>query len=326
MLKKISLRKILVTTSLLFIILVIYLIPRENKYVLSTNQNLKYVGCLDNCQEVYLINSNNYLGKTSILISNDNKNIELKIKELLEVLIIDGKYENNIPNGFRSFIPVNTKILDVVYKDGLVIVNFSKELLDISELYEDKVIEAIVYTLTTINEVKKVQIKVDGNLLTKLPKSNIILPEYLTKSYGINKTYNLITTKDIQEVIVYYLNEYNDQYYYVPVTKYVNNNNDKIKIIIDELTSAPIYESNLMSFLNSNIKLLNYNLDNNIMTLDFNEYIFSDMNSKNILEEVVYGIAYSIYDNYDVNEVVFRYNNEKVIDCISKVCEVKNKN
>ena len=67
-----------------------------------------------------------------------------------------------------------------------------------------------------------------------------------------------------------------------------------------------------MSFLNSKAKLLNYELQNNQLILNFNDYIYTDMNSKNILEEVSYCIALSVFDNYDVDTVIFNVNEERV--------------
>ena len=65
-----------------------------------------------------------------------------------------------------------------------------------------------------------------------------------------------------------------------------------------------------MSFLNSNIKLLEYREEDDIMYLNFNDYLF-DGNDK-VLEEVIYTISYSIFDNYDVNMVMFQVNGEDV--------------
>ena len=65
-----------------------------------------------------------------------------------------------------------------------------------------------------------------------------------------------------------------------------------------------------MSFLNSNVRLLDYKEDNDIMYLNFNDYLF-DGNDK-ILEEVLYSLAYSVFDNYNVSMVSFEVNGEIV--------------
>ena len=95
--------------------------------------------------------------------------MEDRIKNIIETLVIDGKNSNNIPNGFRSIIPEGTEILSLDLKDKILTINFSKELLDIKEEYEEKMIESIIYSLTSIEGIDKVIIKVEGKTLEKLP-------------------------------------------------------------------------------------------------------------------------------------------------------------
>ena len=143
----------------------------------------------------------------------------------------------------------------------------------------------------------------------------------MSRDIGLNKVYNLIDTKDIVSTTVYYIGENNDNYYYVPVTKIENNSSDKIKIIIDELSSGPTFENNLMSFLNVNTELLNYEIKDKSMYLTFNDYILNSIENKNILEEVLYTICLSIEDNYDVEEVVFILNDEEISKSVLKTLE-----
>ena len=313
MLKKKMIRKIIISTSALFALFLIYLIPNEE---LEINQNLEYVDLEVNTNSIYLLDDYSYLGKAEIVINS--KSTEDKVKELVEVLISGGEGENKIPNGFKSILPSETKILSVKYENNLIKIDFSKDLLNISKELEEKMIEALVYTITSVDEVEKVIIYVDGNILTKLPQTNTTLPSTLDRSWGINKTYDFTNTKDINQVTIYYLNKHNEDYYYVPVTKYLNDNRDKIKIIIDELTSTNTYNTNLMSYLNSNTELLAIEEQPDILELTFNSYIFSDVDNKDILEEVVYTICLSIKDNYDVSEVVIKNENEEVLKTVLK--------
>ena len=46
------------------------------------------------------------------------------------------------------------------------------------------------------------------------------------------------------------------------------------------------------------------------MFLNFNDYLFD--NNDKLLEEVIYSLAYSVFDNYDVNMVMFEVNNEEI--------------
>ena len=302
-------RKLIVTSSILFAFILVYFIPKD-KELKNVKEELEY-NYKDVVKEtIYLLDNNNYLGKAEIVLST-NDTVTM-VRELLETLITDGIGEDKIPNGFTSIIPSDTKINSIELDKGILKVDFSKELLDVKKELEEKVIESIIYTVTEVKEIDKVVIFVDGKILTKLPKSNINLPTTLDRSFGINKKYDITTFKDITPVTIYYINKHNNNTYYVPVTKYINDDREKIEIIIDELTTSPIYTSNLMSYLNSNTKLLKSNIDKDLMSLEFNDYIFNDYEDKKILEEVIYTISLSIYDNYNVREVSFINDSKEV--------------
>ncbi|MBQ7140169.1 MAG: GerMN domain-containing protein [Bacilli bacterium] len=321
MLKRISIRKIILSSFTLLVLSLIYLLPNNTKD-LQVEQTEQYTNLnTENMHEIYLLDSNNYIARTTVSLVDNNKTIIEKAKALLESMIIGGKKENLIPNGFKAIIPVDTKILSVKFDDGILKVDFSKEILEINQEYEEKMIESICYTLTSIKDIKGILIYVEGNMLTELPKSKKFLPSIIDRSFGVNKVYNITNIDDIIPVTVYYINEYNDNYYYVPVTKYVNNTNDKVKIIIQELSSMPTYQNNLMSFLNSNTKLLEYEIKDKQMRLEFNNYLIDNIDEMNILEEVKYTISFSIMDNYDVNEIIFSVDNKEISKTVSKNLE-----
>ena len=316
MIKRFTMKRIIMSSAVLFALLLLCLIPNkelkiEEKVKYIENDNLKTV--------VYLLDNHNYLARTTVAITSTE--IEKKARDLLNILIKDSSGESKVPNGFKSIIPSNTEIKSLELVNDIIKVNFSKELLDVNEEYEEKVIEAIVYTLTSIEGVNKVIIYVDGDILSKLPKTKINLPSTLDKSYGINKEYNISSFKNINYVTVYYVSKFNDDTYYVPVTKYMNDDREKIKIIIEELASTPLYNTGLMSYLNSNISLLASEQDIDTLSLVFDDYLFNDANSKNILEEVIYSISLSVGDNYDVKEVIFEVNNEEIYKSVIKTIE-----
>lgn len=318
MLRNRIIKKILISTAALFTLFLVCLIP-DKEYEIDTSKVTEYVDSTVMTNNIYLLNSNNLLGRTSVVVNYDNT-ID-KAFELLNVLIIGGEGESLIPSGFKSIIPSDTTILGIDFKNGLMSVNFSNELLNIDKSHEVSMIESIIYTLTEIEDVKEVNLYVDGNPLTILPKTNTILSSSLNRKFGINKQYDITSLNNINQVTVYYIDKNNDDYYYVPVTKYVNDDREKIKIIIEDLTSSKIYSSNLMSFLNSNTELLEVQNENNIMELTFNNYILSNFDKKDILEEVIYTICLSIKDNYDVEEVIFNVENEEIYKSVLKTIE-----
>ena len=320
MLKNMTIKRISLASILLFICALFLLFPStEKEKGLNIKEDIEYVDNNVKTHEIYLVNKDNYVARTNVIV-NEEETIK-KVKTMLEYLIMGGKKESNIPNGFRGIIPSGTEVLSVDIKDGLLKINFSKELLEIDEALEEKMIEAIVYSLTSIDEVKEILIYVEGNLLRVLPKTKTNLPTTLTKNIGINKVYNLTDTKNITATTIYYIDKNSDGYYYIPVTKIDNNQNEKIKVIIDELSSGPSYQGNLMSFLNLNTKLLNYNIKDKIMELTFNDYIFDNLEKKKLMEEVLYTICLSIRDNYDVDEVGFMANGQEILKSVIKTLD-----
>lgn len=318
MIKTAMLRKVLITSVILLIIMLAGLIfnDREFSTEVLKRQELKYIMNNQKQTVIYLLNDNDYLVKTNVMWVDNPTTIEDKAKQLLSMLSEDNTL---IPSGFKPIIPKKTNIIDLKYTSGLLTVNFSKELLKVPAKYEEKMVEAIVYNLTNLVDVNEVSIYVDGAVLTRLPQTGVYLPAKLNRCFGINKTYDLNTIHDVASVTLYYVNKTNNNSYYIPITKYLNGKREKIKIIIDELSGGPIYETNLMSFLNSNAELLNYEQMDNKLILDFNHYIFSDMNDRNILEEVSYAIAYSIFDNYDVDEVIFSVDQEIITTVVKRI-------
>ncbi|MEG0826701.1 MAG: GerMN domain-containing protein [Bacilli bacterium] len=320
MLKRKSLRKMIVSSAALFALLLIYLIPKNDTNTLKNiNQELEYVNKEVVTNEIFLLNNHNLLAKTKVVV--ENTIIEKKVKELVEILIDGGIGENKIPSGFKTFIPSETKIVSIKYENNLLKINFSKDLLNVNKDYEEKVIESLVYTLTSIEEIKNIIIYIENNILTQLPQTKINLPATLNRSLGINKRYDLESINNITDVTIYYIDSYNDKYYYVPVTKYVNDNREKIKIVIDELTSSTNYNTNLMSFLNSNTKLLKVEQSPDVLDLTFNSYIFNNIEEKKILEEVIYTICLSVKDNYNVKEVVIKVDDEQISKTVLKTIE-----
>ncbi len=323
MLKKIITKKILVSTLCLIALFLIYLVPKETIYTLKDiDQEVNYVDSSENLKTVFLLDQDGMLGKTEYVSDvTDENDVNRQVTDAISVLIKDGANESKVPNGFQAIIPSDTKIISSSFEDGVYKINFSSELLDVNQDLEEKVIEAIVFTATSNKNVKQVIIYIDGDILTYLPKSKTYLSGTLDRSFGINKTFDISNTENIQSVIVYFLKEYNQEEYYVPVTKYVNDTREKVKIIIDELSSNQVYQSNLMSYLDTNTKLESATVEDDILTLNFNESILSNLEDEPILEEVIYTIALSIQDNYEVNQVSFEVKNEEICKTVLKTLD-----
>ena len=67
-----------------------------------------------------------------------------------------------------------------------------------------------------------------------------------------------------------------------------------------------------MSYLNSNTKIISIDESNDKLVIDFNDNIFNDKESLAILDEVIYTISLSLFDNYDVKQVIFTVNEQEI--------------
>lgn len=311
MLRTKALKKIFLTTLSLFILLTVFTITNyKNDNVIRTNLEIEEVVGLKT-NNIYLLNDKGLLVQTKVLL--DGATQEEKIKKLIINLTEGGS--NSFSDGLEKVIPKGTSVNNVIIGNKYVTIDFSKEILKVSEEKEKAMITSIVYSVMDLDDYLGVSILVDGKSLEEYPNSKEKINKILDKSIGINKSFNITSLNDINKVVIYYLENINDNLYYVPVTKYVNDDREKVNIIVEELATSYIYESNLMSFLNSNVSLLGYEEKNDIMFLNFNDYLF-DENDK-VLEEVLYSIAYSVFDNYDVSMVSFEVNGE-IISHIDK--------
>ena len=306
MLRTKAIKKIFMTTLSMFIILCTFTLTSfMNNNVLKTNLEIEEISGIVT-DDIYLLSKNNYLVKKKILIDSDD--IAFKIKKALSEMV--NSSNNKYSNELIGPIPEGTNIIDVIVGEEIITVNFSKELLNVNINHEKHMISAIVYTILDIGEVKGVSILVEGNFLDKYPNTLESLNKVLDKNIDINREFRVVSRDDISKVVVYYLDDIDDNLYYVPVTKYLNDSRDKIEIIVEELSSSYIYEDNLMSFLNNKVKLLEHSIENDVFFLNFNEYLF-DSNDI-VLEEVLYCISYSVFDNYDVSMVMFQVNGKEV--------------
>jgi germination protein M len=238
------------------------------------------------------------------------------IRGIIDYLTI--QKSDKIPAGLTGIIPANTKLNSIEIENNIAILDFSSELLKVSEELEERIIEAITYSIINLDGIEGVTIKIDGNILNELPNSKKKIPNILNRNFGINKVFDISNLNDVQKVTLYYLDKISNNSYYVPVTKYLNDDREKINIIIDNLSSNYIYESNLISMLNQDTTLINYEIQDEIMTLNFNNNIFT--NDK-LLEEVTYTIAESVCDSYEVKSIIFQVEGENILT--TNQCNVK---
>ncbi len=307
MIKKYTINKICVTSVSLFLILMFYLVPS------TPESEVKIDKSIGDKKEVvvYLMDKDYYLGRMIEYASYDNI-VDLVNKKL--DILINGSDELN---SFSPIIPKNTKVNSIKVDKNNVYIDFSKDILNVSKYNEELMIESIVYTITDINGIDNIYLSINKEPLKILPKSNKEIPYPLNRGYGINKKYDLDSLNNITKTTVYFNKSYDDIEYLVPITKVMNTTSEKIDIIIEELKSIVNAQYNLSSYIPNNLEVVSHEVSDDKMNLIFNEFIL-DKEKSVVLEEVKYAIAQSIFDNYNVKEVVFSTKDKNNIATITK--------
>lgn len=287
------LKKIYSLLLILFLILTIYSIPittLRNKKVLRTNLEIKNVTIPTT--KIYLLNKDNYLVQTEVPLEGNK--LEDKIKNIIEYLKEDN---DSLKDNLKGYIPRYAKLINIKIDSNKIILNFTKTILSNKE-NRDIIITGIVKSLLELKEIEKVSFLIEDKEYRELKKE---YDKYIT----INSNYNYHNRNNISKVVIYYLdNTYNN---FIPVTYYMNNNKEKIEIIIEELKNNP---SNLISFISNNLELLDYKEEENVLSLNFNSYLLNK--NEKVTETILNEISYSVFDNYDVNMVMFLINNQEL--------------
>lgn len=305
MIKNNAVRRILIASLSLFVLLFIYFFPSEEELLYTTSS--EYITAIQ--MPIYVLDENNYVSRVTVL--KNSEDVLDNVKYIITTLTEGTTESEYLSNGFIPIIPENTTITSLSLDDGLLKINFSIDILNISLENEEKLIESIVFSLCEFSEIEEIMIFVDGERLVSLPNSNKELPVTLDKSYGINKLYDITSFKNTTTTTSYYLSKTTSgDYYYIPITKIENSDDEKIEIIIKNLQTSPINQTNLISYLKASATLEYYEILEESIILSFNNELIADLSSEEILEEVQYSIYLSVRDSYDVTQVIFESSSE----------------
>ena len=293
MLKKKAFNRIFLTTIVFFLVFSLYTLKDVN-YTFQNNEFSKK----DDLTNIYTLNDDNYISKTAVYVDK-SLSLEDKIKEKLEIMVKENNKNALLPSYFNPILPENTEILEVIVEDSLVKVYFSKELLNITEEQSEQMLEAIIYTITDEN-ILGIEIYAGDSMLKYIPHTSKTLPTVLTRDFGINKTYELSSTNDITKVVMTYYGTSNNEYYEIPITKYVNDDREKIEIIMEELENLS-FDFNLTTLI-ENLDLLEYNISDDKISIKLNKDLTKE-------EETI--LLTSIFNNYDVEKIELSIENMK---------------
>lgn len=252
--------------------------------------------------ELYLIDKDGYVVPQTLALPKKTS----VATQALEYLVADGPVSELLPNDFRAVLPAGTDVSVNIDKDGVASVDFSKEFKNYKKADEMKILQSITWTLTQFPTVKNVKLSMAGKELSEMPVGGSPISENLTRAAGINlDTSNVMDITNTKPVTVYFIGGEEGSYYYVPVTRRVNNNvEDNIAAVVDELVKGPNQSSNLVTDFMPDVKLLEApKVENGKVTLNFNENVFGSFEEKMISQHLLDSLVLSLTEQKGIEQV-----------------------
>ncbi|WP_289891477.1 GerMN domain-containing protein [Virgibacillus pantothenticus] len=239
-------------------------------------------------RELYLLDANGMVASQTLeLPTTDSHTVA---QQVVEYLVQDGPVSQMLPNGFQAVLPAGTEVLGVnLQEDGTIVVDLSKEFSNYEAENERKILEAVTYSLTQFENVDQVQLQIEGKALQEMPVDGTPIGKGFSRANGINiSDTGANDLVDSKTVTMFYPAEHNDNTYYVPVTQYVEQEEDELMAIVNALIDGPGVEQNVMQVFNPKATLTSEpSVKGSVLHLQFNEEILKDADKAVISDHVM---------------------------------------
>ncbi|TCT25069.1 germination protein M [Melghiribacillus thermohalophilus] len=245
---------------------------------------------------LYLIDQNGFVVPQILqLPAAESKEVA---RQSLEYLVIGGPVSNLLPNGFQAVLPAGTEVNGLnLQEDGTLIVDVSEEFTNYRPEDELKILQAMTFTLTQFDSIERIKLRINGKDQEVMPVNGTPISEGFSRDQGINvfagDVYDLLDSK---AVTLYYPAQHDNEYYYVPVTIPIQTKeNDMYEAVVQALMDGPSAELPLLNVFRENVQLTeDPEFTDGILTLTFNESIFSQPENQVISDEVMTSLVLSL--------------------------------
>lgn len=272
--------------------------------------------------ELYLMDKNGYVVPQTLPLPKT----ESVAKQALEYLVQDGPVTEILPNGFAAVLPIDTQV-DVDIKDKTAIVNFSNEFKNYQPENEQKILQAVTWTLTQFDSIENVKLQLNGHELNEMPVAGTPIGDKVSRANGINiDTTDVVDITNTKAATVYFVAGDEGTHYYVPVTRRVERND--IEGIVTELVNGPSYFSALLNDFSPDVKLLDEpTVTDGKVTLNFNESIYGSFEEKIISQHLLNTLVLSLTEQRGIESVevmvngeaeLVRENGEKLVEPVTR--------
>lgn len=259
--------------------------------------------------QVYLQDRNGYLAPIAIpAVLNEE---EAAGKQLLELMVEGGLYASIMPSEFRALLPQGTEVLSYAVENGIATVNFSEPFVSYNEADERAIVESIVYTLTSLDDISGVSIQVNGESLKEMPIAGFPLANMIDRSVGINiELAPGVNYSQAAPVTLYFSAETLDaEQYFVPVTRMINREESKVVAAIDQLSEGPMDLKGLTPVMIPDVvEVVSYEIYDGVLHVDLQDESYEP--GMFVPSQMLNAMILSLLDNTDVEAVQLRVNGD----------------
>jgi germination protein M len=250
--------------------------------------------------ELYLLTDTGYVAPYTLPVPKE-KGIA---KEALRYLVKGGPEEGILPKGFSGILPKGTQVKGVNIQDGTATVDFSKEFLSYDPKMENQILNAVTWTLTGFDSVKRVNIWVNGRPLETMPKGKTPA-QGLTRAQGINvEMAEGVNVSQSMPVTLYFLGQTPDNMvYYVPVTRMINRTDNVAQATLAELVKGPQNGSTLSSALSDSTQVHSATVKGDTVMADFGKELLQYSDQKLASKDAIETIVLSLTENTGAKKV-----------------------
>lgn len=261
---------------------------------------------------VFLEDGNGLLAPVSLSLPKSKDSSALK--NSLMALVSKGEYASSVPEGFQGILPTGTEVKNItIDKSNSAVVEFNSEFNNYDPLEERKILEAITWTLTGQDDIKSVQLWVDGKKLTEMPLQGTPLDRPLSRTMGINLPKQGPLLMNSSAVTVYFSTTSPDGIqYYVPVTRFVPAGQEQLTAALNELIAGPESGNGLEMVMTQGTILDSVDAgQNGVVTVSLTDDMFTD--GKGVPAEMLESVVLTVAQNSDDSLVQIRLNGKESI-------------
>ncbi|QAS54012.1 GerMN domain-containing protein [Halobacillus litoralis] len=252
-------------------------------------------------RELYLMDANGMIAPQTLELPASKE----VAAQALEYLVKDGPVTNLLPNGFQAVLPAGTQILGLnPQEDGTLVVDVSEEFRNYDAKEEEKILQAMTYTLTQFDNVNRIKLWINGHEQEVMPVDGTPITKGVSRSDGINHLVGVQTdVLNSEAVTVYFPAQNGDQVYHVPVTTRVEKGEDEYAAMVQALLNGPELGGSLMNPFNEGAEMVSSRLENGVLSVSFNEKILTGADNPSLSNAALASLVLSLTDLSDVESV-----------------------